>query len=350
MFALAKFKALIQGNMSAKAKEEKERKEAIRRQRRIEKFETNQVWNIVYGVEKPKKKTEIKQIKDITFRNIWMEENYLYNLIVAERPDEVFHPPEKYTLQWQPPGSLYRVMIPLDNPQAQEDAMHILQKLKKSKRKKMLFYFAPVTPEIGLFAPKVHPASKVSYLDRPSVLRKLCEIYAEGKLTIEELNQLLESNYETWKIALYNLLPEDEQEYHRYLAKEQPKVVKKTIERQYLDDEISLQQYNDLKFPERKKRRDEEAASYPLPYTMGSCIICSSDSGVIKCSHCFNLVCTNCIYNVFLNNETSEGAFLLLHRRYCTKFGRLPDIQLTIMPCHFIMYCHCMINIYSTWK
>eukprot|EP00602_Paraphysomonas_sp_CaronLab_P009279 CAMPEP_0185036456 /NCGR_PEP_ID=MMETSP1103-20130426/29489_1 /TAXON_ID=36769 /ORGANISM="Paraphysomonas bandaiensis, Strain Caron Lab Isolate" /LENGTH=526 /DNA_ID=CAMNT_0027573997 /DNA_START=90 /DNA_END=1667 /DNA_ORIENTATION=- len=328
---------LIKGDANKakmKAREEKVAKKMIvLRQKQIEQFEVNQTWNFVYGTIKPKKKKDLLQIKNITYRNIWMEKNFIYDQIVALNPSERFHSPDKYTLQWQPPDSAFQLLIPLDNPQIQAEALRKMQSLIPKIRDQIVFHLTPIRRDMDLYGPKIHPSASESYHDKASVLRKLCEKYMCGTMELDDLAGVLEAGYSTWKVALFNMLTSEEQEFHRYLLKPPPKVIKKSLERQYLDDDINLQEYEDLKFPARKAKRDEEAMTYPRPYSYGQCVICrQNDSATIKCLHCTNLVCTACIQRVFLDENTSEGSFLLLHRRYCTRFGKLPHIELATVP------------------
>jgi hypothetical protein len=306
----------------------KAKKAAIFRQQQIEQFETNQTWNFVYGLEKPKKLKETKQLTNVTYRNIWMENNFLYNQIVELNPDERFHDVSQYALQWQPPGSEFRLMIPLTDKQIQADAIKRLRFMTESQRSKIIFYFTPIKGDMELYAPRIHKSASESFHDRASVLKKLCEKYMQGVISVSDLHGILEAGFDTWKMALYNVLDAEEQQFHRYLMKPPPKLIKKSLERQYLDDEITLQQYDDSKHPIRKAKKDEEALSYPRPYTTGKCVICQNEAtGLIKCIDCDNLVCIDCIQRVFLAEETSEGSFLLLHRKYCIKFGNLPKIS-----------------------
>jgi hypothetical protein len=309
----------------------KAKKAAIFRQQQIEQFETNQTWNFVYGLQKPKKSKEMKQLTNVTYRNIWMEPNFLYNQIVELNPDERFHDVSQYALQWQPPGSEFRLMIPLTDKQIQADAIKRLRFMTERQRSKVIFYFTPIKGDMELFAPRIHKSATESFHDRASVLKKLCEKYMQGVISVSDLHGILEAGYETWKMALYNVLDAEEQQFHRYLLKPPPKLIKKSLERQYLDDEITLQQYDDTKHPIRKAKKDEEALSYPRPYLLGKCVICQNEAtGLIKCIDCNNLVCIECIQRVFLAEETSEGSFLLLHRKYCIKFGNLPKISVEI--------------------
>jgi hypothetical protein len=186
---------------------------------------------------------------------------------------------------------------------------------------------------MALYAPNIHQSAYESFHDRASVLRKLCEKYLLGVIAVSDLHGILEAGLDTWKMALYNILDAEEQQFHRYLLKPPPKLIKKSLERQYLDEEISLQQYDDAKHPIRKAKKDEEALTYPRPYSTGPCIVCRNEvTGLIKCIDCTNLVCIDCIQRVFLETETSEGSFLLLHRKYCIQFGNLPKICLDTVP------------------
>lgn len=317
-----------------KARQEHISKElTILKQKKIEQFETNQTWSVVFGKNKPAKSRDIPKFREVTFRNIWMEENFLYDQAVLLNPGEKLHPSKCYALEWQPPDSTFRVMVHLDNQKAQADTLRRISSYPKPLQKTIIFYFTTLSKNMDLFGEKVHPSATESYQDRPSVLRKLCQKYMQGVLRLEELNMILEAGYSTWKIALYNLLDEEEQSYHPYLQTPVVKAQKKSLERQYLDDEIDLQRYEDLKFPVRKAKKDEEAMSYPRPYMCGTCIICKEEnSAIVKCLHCPNVACPSCILRVFLDKETSEGSFLLLHRRYCVRLGAFPVVAPAVEP------------------
>jgi hypothetical protein len=322
------FRKPTKAELEARAK-----KIAIFRQQKIEQFEINQTWNFVYGLQKPKRSADVKQLKDITYRNIWMEQNYLFNQIVALNPQERFHDISQYALQWQPPGSEFRLMIPLTDQSIQVEAIKRLRFMTKRQIAKIIFYLTPIKGDMPLYAPNIHKSASESFHDRASVLKKLCEKYLLGVITVSDLHGILEAGLDTWKMALYNILDAEEQQFHRYLLKPPPKLIKKSLERQYLDEDISLQQYDDAKHPIRKAKKDEEALSYPRPYSTGLCIVCRNEvTGLIKCIDCMNLVCIDCIQRVFLDPETSQGSFLLLHRKYCIQFGNLPKIGLDTVP------------------
>jgi hypothetical protein len=317
------------------AQDDMNKKMIILKQKQIEQFETKQNWNIIFGKEKQSsiKNKHLPKFTNVTYRNIWMEENFLYDQAVRLNPAEVLHPSKEYTLEWQPPDSAFRVMVKLDDQKAQADTLRRISFYPKPLQNNIIFYFTTLSKNMDLFGEKVHPSASESYHDRPSVLRKLCEKYMVGVMRLEDLNLILEAGYSTWKIALYNLLDEEEQSYHQYLQKPPAKVFKKSLERQYLDDNIDLQQYEDLKFPVRKAKKDEEALPYPRPYTYGTCIMCKEENcAIVKCLHCSNVACPSCIVKTFLNEETSEGSFLLLHRRYCVRLGAFPVITPAVEP------------------
>ena len=144
---------------------------------------------------------------------------------------------------------------------------------------------------------------------------------------MDEFNKIMSCNYDIWCLTLYNLLPADEQPYHEYLNEITPvKIDNENIESKYLHDTISLQEYEDLKFPDRKRKKDEESKSYPLPYVYSTCRICQGENiGLIKCQNCDYMACISCIKREFLDPETKSGCFLLFHRRFCLKLGKLPE-------------------------
>lgn len=309
----------------------KERNEAIQRQRFYELYELRQDWNFVFGDEDPKLMKEVYKIKDVTPRVVWMDDFYIFKQIMSTRPDELFHDQSEYALKWIPPGCNFKVMIPFDNPIMMESAIISVSKVLPQDRMKLLFYFAPRNSNQTMFRQHVHPASLVSYHHRPEVLNKLCAQFLEDRMGIEEFRQTIGSHYEVWKRAMYNMLPEDEQVYHTYLT-EVPEEIggpARNFENEYLNGFIALQEYHDLKYPERKKKKDAEAKVYPLPYGTGYCIICGNhETGIIKCHICDNHLCTSCVREKFHDEETKAGSYLLVHRLFCLSLAPLNKISL----------------------
>jgi hypothetical protein len=300
------------------SEDEKRRRQILKRQKKLEKHEIKQSWPFVFGEDTPKQKKDILLIENVTPRNVWMEGTlFLFEEIMKFRPDEIFHQVNDYALKWQPPGSPYKIMIPLDDPLLQENVIALIEKMKKKERKKVLFFFAPKNPSMSMFAPRVHPASLVSYRAKNAVLKKLCGFFLEGKISLEELQTIMMCGYDTWKMSMFHLLPADEQIYHRYLLDKPPeKISDETLDKLYLDGEITLEEYDELKFPERKKARDIENMKYPQPYQTADCVICDKcNIATIKCPNCDNMVCTDCIRKRFLDPETKDGSFVYMHRR-----------------------------------
>ena len=131
-----------------------------------------------------------------------MEKDLIWNNIVSFRPDKTFHPMKYYVLKFQPPLSTHILSIPLDDPAAQEHAMLILNKYPKIIQKKILFHFTTFSPFIELYAPPVHPASLVSYRTKNEVFSKLCELYLQGKFSLEDFEHTLSCDYDVWKSGL----------------------------------------------------------------------------------------------------------------------------------------------------
>lgn len=217
-------------------------------QRYYELFELRQDWQFVFGDEVPKQKKDVLTIRDMTPRDVWMEDMYLFKQIVACRPDELFHPQSEYALKWSPPGSNFKLLVPFDNPAMQEAVIIHLSRLPKPLRKMVLFHFGPRDPNQTMFREEVHPASLVSYHHKNEVLQKLCQQFLENRMDIDEFRNTIGSAYDVWKRAMYNMLPEDEQVYHTYLTElpeAEPSV--KVLDNEYLEGRITLQEYEDLK-------------------------------------------------------------------------------------------------------
>lgn len=294
------------------------------RQKRLEEIDIDpQTWNFVFGDETPKSYKDVHQITNVTPRNIWMEDDFIIKQIKKFKAGETFHPIQMYTLKWQPPNSPFRLMIPLHDMQLMENVIIRMANLGEEARSKVLFYFSPTEPSIPLFAPHISPYALMSYKTKQAVLNKLCEQYIDSKISLEDFTQTLLGDYQVWKRTSFNLMPADEQPYHRYLLdKPPPKINLKKMAKKYHNDEITLAEYVDYKFPLRKKQRDVESLEYPGPYTMTDCVICHrQDCATIKCTNCPSMVCKECIQSSFLDPVSKVGSFLHMHRLFCMKRG-----------------------------
>lgn len=306
--------------------------EIIKKHKKLIKEEINQSWQIVFGDITNPKKFDIYKVNDITIRNIWMEDMYLYNSIKKLRPEENFHKSEQYVLKWKPPNSYYQCVIPLSDFVIQESVVLEIAKLRKARQKKLIFSFVPVLPDMKLFAEKTHPAALVEFKTKNAVLKKISDMFLEGKLPISELQHIFSCDYTIWKIALYNLLPPDWQAYHEYLNVPPDKeVTDRDMEKSYLNDEITLKEYEGFKYPERKELNEMRALQYPLPPQYSLCVICGEhDIGIVRCLNCENMACVACVRRVFLDNKTGDGSFMLMHHKYCLRLGSLKPIKLEL--------------------
>ena len=284
-----------------------ERDNIIMKQRLYEMFEINENFKFVFGPEKPQKWSECLEIKNVTKRRIWMEPNFIFDEIRAYKTDEIFHDISKYCLLWQPPDSTFKVCVPLDSAPLQEEALRSYAAMLPPSKAITIFHFMTIDSTMEMFLPNVHPASLVRFIQKNEVLQKLCDLFLEGKIPISDLNNVMECDFETWKITLYNYLPGDWQPYHKYLSKERIKVLNETPESRYLGEEITIEEYGDLKNPERARIKNLENATYPLPYDSSVCIICQAEKqGIIKCQNCDNMICTLCVKRIFLDEETKR--------------------------------------------
>ena len=261
-----------------------------------------------------------------------MEELYLFNAVKELKPDEVFHPADSYVMKWKPPGSYHQLIIPLADYNIQESVVMEIAKYRKSLQKKLIFCFVPLVVGVKMFAEKVHPAALVEFKSKNSVLRKISEIFLEGKIPISDLQQIFTGDYDLWKVSLFNLLPPDWQEYHEYLnVPPVAEVTEADYEKKYINDEITLREYEDFKYPDRKELNDLKSLQYPLTPEYTNCIICGESTGIIKCQNCDNKVCVRCVRAVFLDDVSGEGSFMLMHHKYCLRLGSLKPIKLELL-------------------
>ena len=331
LVGLIGFKSELQKKIE---KEEHIKETILARQRRLEDIDvTPQTWNFVFGDETPSTYSDVHQIVDVTPRNIWMENDFIMNQIYKFAPDKTFHKISIYTLKYQPPNSPFRLLIPLDDWQLLENVIIRMANLSDDSKSKVLFYFSPTDPMIPLFAPHVSPFALVKFKTKAAVLGKLCDQYLDHKINLDDFTQTLLGDFMVWKQTTFNLMSDEEQSYHRYLLDRPiPTVNLKKMAKKYHNSEITLQEYVDYKFPERKKQRDTEALEYPRPYNSSDCIICfKDDCATIKCQNCPNMVCKDCIQSSFLDPDTKLGSFLHMHRLFCMKRGRA--INRLVDPC-----------------
>ena len=280
---------------------------------------------------------EIHTLHQITPRNLWMEDAYLFEQIKAIFPSENFHEISKYQLAWTPPYSSTMTFIPLHDIELQESMYHYFSSHhQNSKHPDIIFSLVTSHPSIPVFAPKVHPASLVSYRTKLEIFNKLCGQYSQGLISLNELHDILLHGVNVWKKVLYRNLPDDERVYHEYLNEpvvSAPKVTENNVEQLYVEGEVPFNVFHDLKFAERARIRDQELLPYPRPYAQSPCVVCGGERGVIQCGTCENRVCTDCVLRLYGDSEhRSESNVLTLHRYHCLKRSRVAEVAAYVVP------------------
>ena len=266
-----------------------------------------------------------------------MEEAYLFEQIKSTFPSENFHDITKYQLAWMPPYSSTMTYIPLHEIELQESMYHYCSNHHQaSKNPEIIFFLITSHPSISIFAPKVHPASLVSYRTKLEIFNKLCDQYSKGLILLNELHDILLHGVNVWKKVLYRNLPEDERVFHEYLNEpvvSAPKINENNVEQLYVEGEVPFNVFHDLKFAERAKVRDRELLSYPRPYAQSACVVCAGDDGVIQCRACENRVCTNCVLRLYGDSHhILESNILTLHRYHCLKRSKVAVISAYVVP------------------
>jgi hypothetical protein len=165
-----------------KLAEEAKKQEILKRQEEMMKAEINQTWKIAMGTKLPEKMKDLTLIQNVTRRNVWMEDNYVFNQIKSQFPNEVFHSIDKYVLRWLPPGSNFQVIVPLNDSKLQENAILMVNQLLPLEQDRVIFQLTTLDPTLTLFAEKIHPASLVSYRTKIEVLKNYPNFFFKEKL------------------------------------------------------------------------------------------------------------------------------------------------------------------------
>ncbi|CAM9660401.1 unnamed protein product, partial [Ectocarpus sp. 12 AP-2014] len=163
---------------------------------------------------------------------------------------------------------------------------------------------------------------------RSAITRYLTNKYTAGKLSLGILDEMMTLASGALKRAVYGIMPNEERQHHGYLlekhASQEP-----TPEDLYLAGTISLQAYEETRFPEVKQEKEKRDAHYPTPEDPQQCVVCGHLTATIGCMECSNKVCKACITRECLEKQES---FLYFHHRHCLRFGRphrqpLPEME-----------------------
>mmetsp|Transcript_20527 Transcript_20527/g.27057 ORF Transcript_20527/g.27057 Transcript_20527/m.27057 type:complete len:364 (+) Transcript_20527:282-1373(+) len=271
-------------------------------------------------------------LEDLWLVHIEAEEDglYLYHKLedaIADSTDML--QADQYYIQYQLPNMPFPINVDITNkPQVVE----LYQNLNRT----IGDYFEIAKQELLLFARATggevvgKRRKELRLTDRANITKYLVDEYMASRLPLDEFNELMQLRLPQLKKEVYRMLPEKEKPNQVHLLQKKEKK-KPTPEQLYHRNQISLGEYTDLKFPERREKRLADALEYPLPEESHKCIVCRVVKANISCPECHNKICSGCVDERFLQDKTT---FLLIHHIYCLKFGKpvrqaLPAIRTT---------------------
>ena len=241
-----------------------------------------------------------------------------------------------YLLEYHFPWAPFPVRVEVDDCQQLAKAYESFARL--AKRKRPVLRLLPRCPGMPLFDITRTVPKGLGLQSRAALVRYLATRYASGRgtddslptVTIEQLDAVMRMKLNDLKFTALAAMPSHERQDHaHYLGQGSQSSSKKyqkiteTPEQRYLKDDIDLQTYADLKYPDFKAKRDRDQATYPLPEKKTPpnhcCVICRHPQrqATIKCMECQSRACVDCI-------NTNKDAFLLMHHVFCLQLADAP--------------------------
>jgi len=161
--------------------------------------------------------------------------------------------------------------------------------------------------------------------NRNAINRYLSEDFVRGNIGLAQYSKIMAAKMADAKgllaLHLSNTVPHEFKD-HQYLTKQREKSKNHlSPEERYDKGQITVEEFEDLKYPELKAKRERQQATYPLSEALEKCVICDrEDTASIKCLECDHKACCDCIYREF-TKHVSCRPFLLMHSIFCCKRG-----------------------------
>ena len=282
-----------------------------------------QNWRVSFGTAKPKRK-RTKVIMGLTKEAIEADRTggYLHERLLEVAPENLFAP-NYYFLEYRMPEAPFTVRVQIDRVDQVTRAYKEFATIPQKIQRRLILKVIPRNPDpdTAVFDKRPPKTVKTQLKTRAAMTRYLVDLYTSDKFTLKDLGECMNHKMPDLRGVVHDQVPAHEKLDHNYLIASKDKNKRLTLEQRYINDEIDLQTYGDMKEPERKEKRLHDQAVYPLPENMYTCIVCHKpDSANIKCMECQNRACRDCMYSKFINCP-DDRAFVLIHHIYCLKLG-----------------------------
>ncbi|GMI38019.1 hypothetical protein TrRE_jg8807 [Triparma retinervis] len=234
-------------------------------------------------------------------------------------------PPEYYKMQYELPESPLKMNVDMGSHEQVMKAFDKFAKLGKKSFKKLRFRLMPKKKGAEMFRLDKPKTVKMRLDNRNNINSYLAQDFVRGRIELGVYSQIMGSKLGEAKAFLATHLAKTVKEEfadHQYLTKQKEKSKKRlSPEDRYDRGEITIEEFEDLKFPELKEKRIRELATYPLEEKLERCVICNQEGvAAIKCLECDHRACKGCVYREFTTHE-QKRPFLLMHSVFCCKQG-----------------------------
>ena len=292
-----------------------------------------QVWRLAFGKRIKGKSFNRRKntvsTNPIVFRELQEDRfgSLLYRKLCEVAPQRLF-PADYYYLEYQLPDAPFRIQVSLDSVSEVKRAYIEFEKVSVKELDKLAdmdrFNVVPKDPSAPVYNSDPEDVVQGDLRTIPSLTAFLAEGYLAGRVSIKDFDHVMHQRPVDMRRDTFLLIPRREQPRHLYL-KEERKKKKLSAEEQYRQDKIDLEQYIDLKFPERVVQREKTEKHYPLPEVPHVCIICGEEKAHIKCIACANRACDDCIRSTYMPDDGRDiydtQTFLLMHHTFCLRNG-----------------------------
>mmetsp|Transcript_28630 Transcript_28630/g.54075 ORF Transcript_28630/g.54075 Transcript_28630/m.54075 type:complete len:366 (-) Transcript_28630:55-1152(-) len=255
--------------------------------------------------------------EDRTFQNLFHR--------IEQVSDKSLSEPHHYKLQYDFPGSPLLMNVDFGVHDQVMTAFDKFATLSKKKFGRLRFRICPKQKGAVMFRLDKPKTVKTKLDNRNNINRYLAEDFVRGNIEIETYSKIMSAKMTEAKGLLATHLAETvpaEFKDHQYLVKTKDKKKKHmTLEEKYDKGEITIEEFEDIKYPELKEKREKAKATYPFPEKLDRCVICNAENcAAIQCLECQHKACKSCVYREFTTHP-SRRPFLLMHSIFCCKRG-----------------------------
>jgi hypothetical protein len=209
----------------------------------------------------------------------------------------------------------------MDNHELMMLAYDKFARLSVKKHRALRLHIIAKTVGAPLFRVTQAKVIKTRLDNRNAMNNFLADNFRKGHITLKRFALIMGSKIADARAEMYSLVPRGEREEHNYLIVVKKKKKKFSPSELYESDQITIEEYGDMVYPELKERRIAKSSDYPLPEGLINCVVCKRDNVAdICCLECDHKACKECVYREF-TTHADKRPFLLLHSIYCCRNG-----------------------------